>query len=77
MALYRVTRTSVAIVEAPDNGRARKARLRNEWEITEAVEVHSVEDVPEDWQDAPAIDTAGRDLPGTVRELLDKKGAGR
>lgn len=73
MPLYRVTRMSVAIVEAPDNGRARKAWFRNEWEVTEAVEVRSIEDVPDDWQDSPAIDTAARDLPGTVREMIAAK----
>lgn len=70
MPLFRIERTSVAIVEAPDEARARKAWFSNEWQVTTVAPVRSIEDVPEDWLDAPAVDTAARDLPGTVRERI-------
>lgn len=72
MPLYRVERTVVAIVEAPDEDTARTAKFRSEWDYdVDASLLVYAHDVPMDWRDFPPVDVNGKDVGTTpLKELV-------
>jgi hypothetical protein len=74
MPLYRVERTVVAIVEAPDIHAAKRASFRSEWDAeVAAIHVDTLNDVPSEWRDYPPIDTLGRDVGAPLNVRLAAK----